>query len=540
MKKNKFYKFNGMAGFLPLLALSGLGFTVNARDKVPEKRPNIVLIMADDMGYSDIGCYGSEIATPNIDRLAAEGLRFRNFYNNAKCCPTRASLLTGLYNHEAGMGNMVSKADAPYQEGPYQGFLNKNSVTLAEVLRSAGYSTYLSGKWHVGERQEHWPMQRGFDKYFGLISGACSYFEISKDLPIRQMAYGNQSWTPPAKGFYMTDALSDSAVAFIESHNQAKKDQPFFLYLAYTAPHWPLHALQEDIKKYEGVYAKGWDSIRIERYRKMVKLGLLSEKQQLTPRTPKIPAWDTAEDKDLWIRRMQVYAAMIDRMDQGIGRVIDTLKKLGKTDNTIIIFLSDNGGANENASNENINLPGVLTGEKGSSDSYKEPWANVSNTPYRYYKNWMHEGGIITPLIVSWPSVVKGRGTFTNQVGHVIDFMPTFLEVAGAKYPDQFNDHPIKPYRGVSLVPAFVGAPVERTEPLFWEHSGGQAMRQGDWKIVRKNNRPWELYNLDKDPTELLNLSEKETERLKKMTARYESWEKEVGVTSAKNKSAEE
>ena len=538
MKEHKYQKISQL-GYLPLIALSACCLHLQARDKVAEKRPNIVLIMADDMGYSDIGCYGSEIATPNIDRLAANGLRFRNFYNNAKCCPTRASLLTGLYNHEAGMGNMVSKEDTPIQEGPYQGFLNKNCVTLAEVLRTAGYSTYLSGKWHVGEREAHWPLQRGFDKYFGLISGACSYFEISKEPPIRKMASGNRSWTPPANGFYMTDAISDSAVAFLESHHQTKKEQPFFLYLAYTAPHWPLHALQEDIRKYRGVYDKGWDSIRAERYRKMVSLGLLNQKQPLSPRTPKIPSWEKADNKELWIRRMQVYAAMIDRMDQGIGRVINALDKLGKAENTLIIFLSDNGGANENASNENITIPGVITGEKGSSDSYKEPWANVSNTPYRYYKNWMHEGGIITPLIVSWPKVVKEHGTFTNQVGHVIDFMPTFLEVSGANYPERFNGNAIKPYRGVSLVPAFGGKKMERTQPLFWEHSGGQAMRLENWKIVRKNNRPWEIYNLETDPTELRNLSEKESARLKKMTDRYEIWEKEVGVKPG-NKSTEE
>ena len=518
-----------------LVALSAL-----AMNLVQAQKPNIIVILADDMGYSDIGCYGSEIATPNIDRLAANGLRFRSFYNNGKCCPTRASLLTGLYNHEVGVGNMVTKADVPYQEGSYQGFLNKQCVTLAEVLRTAGYSTYMSGKWHVGERQEHWPLQRGFDKYFGLISGACSYFEIPKDPPLRTMAYGNKSWTPPAEGFYMTDAISDSAVAFLKSHNRTKRDNPFFMYIAYTAPHWPLHALDEDIKKYDGIYDKGWDSIRNERYRKMVRLGIIGEKLKLSPRTSKIPSWDEAENKKLWIRRMQVYAAMIDRMDQGIGRVISTLEKLKKTENTLIIFLSDNGGANENASSENFNKPGVLTGEKGSSDSYKEPWANVSNTPYRYYKNWMHEGGIITPLIVDWPNVLKGNGTLTNQVGHVIDIMPTLLEVAGAKYPEQFKGNTIKKLRGVSLVPAFRGTAVERTNPLFWEHSGGQAMRQGNWKIVRKNNRPWELYNLETDPTELVNLSEKESVRLKKMTALYEMWEREVGVNALNNKTTEE
>lgn len=522
--------------YLSMMALTGLSGNAFSGEKAPADKPNIVLIMADDMGYSDIGCYGSAIATPNIDNLAQQGLRFRNFYNNAKCCPTRASLLTGLNNHEAGMGNMVTMADTPIQPGPYQGFLNQNSVTIAEVLRTAGYSTYMSGKWHLGERKEHWPLQRGFDKYFGLISGASSYFEIIEEPRKRVMAYNNESWTPPNKGFYMTDAISDTAAAFIQKHSGTKKNDPFFLYVAYTSPHWPLHALDEDIKKYEGKYADGWDSLRNQQYRRMLKLGIIDAKYPLSPRTEGIPAWKDAEDKELWIRRMQVYAAMIDRMDQGIGRVIDALKKANKLDNTLIIFLADNGGCAENASSRNLGAPGIPVGERGSYDSYKEPWANVSNTPYRFYKNWLYEGGIRTPLIVYCPKMVKSAGSITNQMGHVVDFMPTFLEVAGIKYPEQVDNHPIMPMRGASLIPAFKGEEIRRTQPFFWEYVGEKALRKGDWKLVKTKTGNWELYNLKDDPTELTDLSTKRPETLKELVDAYNQWAGQVGVKEVKQK----
>ena len=534
MEKLNLSRNFGIARYLPLVALSGLSLNSQAGDKTKESRPNIVLIMADDMGYSDIGCYGSEIATPNIDRLAANGVRFRNFYNNAKCCPTRASLLTGLDNHEAGIGNMVSNANAKIQPGPYQGFLNQDCVTIAEVLKTAGYSTYMSGKWHVGERKEHWPIQRGFDKYFGLISGASSYFELIQESHIRKMAYGNESWTPPAKGFYMTDAISDSAVAFISEHSSAKKENPFFMYVAYTSPHWPLHALEEDIEKYEGRYNEGWDSLRSERYKKMLQLGIISEKYKLSPRTTGIPSWKEETEKKLWSRRMQVYAAMIDRMDQGVGRVISTLEKLNKLDNTLIIFLADNGGCAEDVSTRNLGIPGVPVGEKGSYDSYREPWANVSNTPYRYYKNWLYEGGIRAPLIIYWPKIVSGKGILTDQVGHVFDIMPTCIEVAGAKYPEKFKDNSIIPIRGTSLIPAFSGADLNRSKPIFWEYNGERAMRQGDWKLVATNGGELELYNLKDDPTEMNNLSSQQPERLRKMAVSYADWAKEVGVKPSK------
>ena len=525
--------------FLPLMALTGYLTEAYAGEKKPSIKPNIVIIMADDMGYSDIGCYGSEISTPNIDRLAANGLRFTNFYNNAKCCPSRASLLTGLYNHEAGMGNMVTNADAPIKPGPYQGFLNENCMTIAEVLRGSGYSTYMSGKWHLGERPEHWPLQRGFDKYFGLISGASSYFEIVKEPRLRKMAYGNEAWIPPATGFYMTDAISDSAVAFLNSHSNEKKENPLFLYVAYTSPHWPLHALEEDIRKYEGKYAIGWDSLRNARFQKMRRLGIISGNHKLSPRTSTIPAWKDAEVKELWIRRMQVYAGMIDRMDQGIGRVVNALKKLKKLDNTLILFLSDNGGCAEIVSSRNLGIPGVPIGEKGSYDSYREPWANASNTPYRYYKNWLYEGGIRTPLIIYWPKVVKGTGVLTDQVGHLTDIMSTCIEAAGAKYPEQFKNTSLKSLRGKSLVPVFKGGTLKRDTPIFWEYSGEQAMRQGNWKLVKRFGGDWELYDLQDDPTELTNLSDSQPDILEKMSLRYQQWAKEVGVRPAKEKSGE-
>ena len=540
MGSNKFqYNLTGVVSILPLVALLGSSGSARATEKIRAVKPNIMIIMADDMGYSDIGCYGSEIATPNIDRLAANGLRFRNFYNNAKCCPSRASLLTGLYNHEAGMGNMVSNDDAPIKPGPYQGFLNENCMTIAEVLRTGGYSTYMSGKWHLGERHEHWPMQRGFDKYFGLISGASSYFEIIKEPRLRKMAGGNESWTPPPKGFYLTDAISDSAVGFINSHAESAKAKPFFLYVAYTSPHWPLHALDEDIKKYEGKYAIGWDSLRSIRYNKMLTLGIITDNYKLSPRTEGIPSWTDAEDKESWIRRMQVYAAMIDRMDQGIGRVISTLERLKVLDNTLIFFLADNGGCAEVAATRNLGGPGIPIGEKGSYDSYREPWANVSNTPYRLYKNYLYEGGIRTPLIIRWPKGVKGNGTLTEQVGHLTDIMPTCIEAAGVKYPENYKNKPLRSLRGNSLIPVFKGNKVERKAPVFWEYAGGKAMRQNEWKMVKKNGGEWELYDLHHDPTELNNLSVSQSGILKKMSVSYQIWENEVGVRTAKEKSGE-
>ena len=366
------------------------------------KKPNIVLIMADDMGFSDIGCYGGEIHTPNLDKLAAGGLRFTQFYNAARCCPTRASLLTGLYPHQAGIGHMVGNSGYP----AYQGYLNERCVTIAEALKPAGYRTFMSGKWHVGEDRPHWPTDRGFDRYFGLISGAANYFDIAQDKAQgvkRQMAIDDQPYTPPEEGFYMTDAFTDHAVEFVEGHGRSK--QPFFLYLPYTSPHWPLHAWPQDIAKYKGKYLQGWDALRQERYERMVKMGIISDKWKLSPRDTTTWPWDDEKNKELLDLKMAVYAAQIERMDYGIGRVLDKIKEIGAEQNTLVLFLADNGGCAEGGpvgvDNRKNGLP---PGAADSFMSYGLSWANASNTPFRRYKHWVHEGGIATPLIAYWPA----------------------------------------------------------------------------------------------------------------------------------------
>ncbi|WPP49208.1 arylsulfatase [Catalinimonas niigatensis] len=498
-------------------------------------KPNIVIIMADDMGYSDIGSYGGEIATPNLDALAENGLRFRQFYNAARCCPTRASLLTGLYPHEAGMGGMVSNVDSQPAPGPYQGFLNNSSVTIAEVLKQADYATYMSGKWHVGEKPEHWPRQRGFDRYFGLISGASSYFEIIKEQPrVRQMVLDDQPWAPPADGFYMTDAFTNYAVSFLDEHFQQKEEQPFLLYLAYTAPHWPLHALPEDIQKYEGKYALGWDSLRDLRYQNMLEMGIIDSTYALAPREEGVAAWENAENKEDWARRMAVYAAMIDRMDQGIGKVVNTLKQNNAWDNTLILFLSDNGGCAEDIAGRGLNDPSAEIGYPGSYVAYQKPWAIASNTPFRRYKQWVNEGGIATPLIAHWPEGIAASG-IAEGYAHVTDIMVTCLEAAKTAYPANYNGKSVKALRGKSLLPVFEGEAGDEERTLYWEHFGHQAVRKGKWKIVA--NAPdyqWQLFDMDQDPTELEDVSSEFQDITRTLAEDYQSWADEVGVKKVK------
>jgi arylsulfatase A-like enzyme len=513
--------FLGIWILMPLmliLLLSGKKKTIEA---VPQK-PNIIFIMADDMGYSDIGCYGSEIQTPNLDLIAANGVKLRSFYNNARCCPTRASLLTGQYPHTVGMGNMVSMPKALIQKGSYQGFLNDEYPTIAESLQQAGYNTYMSGKWHVGERQEHWPLKRGFEHYFGLISGANSFYEIiPQELGKRHVVEDNQDYPIPATGFYMTDAFTDHAIQYLNQQQATKAKNPFFLYLAYTAPHFPLHALEEDIVKYEKLYEQGWDITRKNRYQKMNQLGLVDKRYQLTEKPADIPDWENTTDKKTWVRKMAVYAAMIDRMDQNIGKLIQTLKKNGQYNNTMIVFLSDNGGCAENVSGRNFNDSTKKIGEKGSYVTYDYPWANVSNTPFKKYKRYMHEGGMITPFIIQWPNGIKPSQPYSNQIGHVIDLLPTALELAGVNAKELPGQSLSYLWNGKSVAP--------RT--YCWEHEGNQAIRQGDWKLVKDQEDPsWELYNLKLDPTETKDLASKEIARVKAMQMEYEAWSKKVGV----------
>lgn len=526
-----------MNKYICLSAASALAFTScqQKKEKPDFYRPNIILIMADDMGYSDLGCFGSEIHTPNLDQLAEEGIRITRFYNSSRCCPTRASLLTGLYQHQAGIGNMVSDMGLP----AYQGYLNKECVTMAEVLKTAGYQTYISGKWHVGEKEEHWPGKRGFDRSFGLINGASSYFDLRKYRPSgteKTMALDDVQWYPSDSGFYMTDAFTDYAIEFLQEHHR-NYDNPFFLYLPYTAPHWPLHALPEDIAKYKGKYMIGWDSLRLQRYQRQQELGIVDASMPLSPRDPEVPAWDDIpeEEKDMWDQRMAVYAAMIDRMDQGIGRVLDQVKSMGEYNHTLVIFIADNGGCHERLKKNTggswgyIQFDGV-TGTPNSFDAYERPWANASNTPFRMFKHWVHEGGISSPFIASYPMLIEA-GQLNRTPTHIIDLMATFVDLAQAQYPEEYNGHPIKPMQGVSLVPLFRGEDLERPNPLIWEHEGNRAIQKDNWKLVSKYpDNTWELYNMENDRSELNDLGDSLPARKDELIKLYEEWAQKVDV----------
>jgi arylsulfatase A-like enzyme len=510
-------------------------------------RPNILLILADDLGYSDLGCYGGEVRTPNLDALAKNGLRFTQFYNCARCCPSRACLLTGLYPHQAGVGNMTSDQG----KSGYRGSLQPNTATIAEVLRAAGYRTLMCGKWHLshGPKQPPTPIGRGFDDYYGLLQGFHSFWDPKA--PVRLPA-GRPARTYPPGNFYATDAYTDHALDFLAD---ARKDpkQPFFLYLAYTAAHFPLHALPEDVARYKDTYTKGWDRVRQERYERMKKLGLIDAKWPLSPRSPfekrsdffgtgENPAWDSldADRRADLARRMAIYAGMIDRMDVGIGRVVGDLRKHGQLDNTLILFLSDNGGCAEwdqfgfdgGSGPKNVLHRGAdldRMGQPGTYQSYGSGWANACNTPFRWYKHYGHEGGIATPLIVHWPQGIADRGELRPHVGHLIDVMATLVEVSGATYPAKANGQDIPPMEGKSLVPAFAGKLVERPF-LAWEHERNRAIRAGKWKLAALHGKPWELYDLEADRTEMNDLAAQMPDRVKELAALWEQWAKRTNV----------
>lgn len=497
------------------------------------KSPNILLIMADDMGFSDLGCYGSEIRTPNIDALARNGARFTQFYNTARCCPTRASLMTGLYPHQAGVGHMV---DNPKALPGYTGDLNRECVTIAEVLKQAGYQTLMTGKWHVTpitESKHNWPLQRGFDRYYGIIHGAADYFN-----PVT-LVRDNEFVKPDRPDYYFTDAIADHAVQYIEA--AAGKPDPFFAYVAFTSPHWPLHAPEADIARYKGRYEKGWDNLREERHKRMIELGIVDRRWPMTPRDKDAPAWETVTDKEWQQRRMEVYAAQIDRMDQGVGRIVEALRKTGALENTLILFLADNGGCAEELGPQTKglhvpaktrggagvrvgNVSGVMPGDDTTYQSYGLAWANSSNTPFRLYKHWVHEGGISSPLIAHWPQQIRKAGAVVREPGHLIDIMATCVDVAGAKYPANYKGHTIQPMEGASLKAAFTGARIQRKDALYWEHEGNRAVRQGRWKLVARHPGEWELFDIEADRTEVNNLAAKEPKRLREMSALYDRW----------------
>jgi arylsulfatase len=503
-------------------------------------RPNIVLIMVDDMGFSDIGCYGGEINTPNIDRLAGNGVRFSRFYNSSRCCPTRASLMTGLHSHLTGIGHMTNRPnnnshDKGEEFPNYRGFLNRKCVTIAEALKPAGYATLMAGKWHLGQnKQERWPLQRGFERFYGCIAGATRFFYPVDD---RDMTFGNETDTEKKsttdRPFYTTDAFTDYAIRFIQEEKQGK-DRPFFLYLAFTAPHWPHQAHEEDIAKYAGKYMMGWDALRQQRYRRQIELGLIKPAWRLSPRDARVPEWDTldADQKKVMDMRMAVYAAMIDRVDWNIGKLMGALKKAGKASNTLTMFLTDNGACAEGPPLGRGEIMEPTRRNELFNNNYGAAWANVSSTPFRLYKHYTHEGGAATPFFMHWPARVKPQKDWYESPAQAIDVMPTVLELAGAKYPQDHGGNKTHPLRGLSLVPALDGKPVTRPAPMFSEHEGNAFMMDRDWKLVGKGvavpgeprKELWELYDLSKDRTELNNLVAQQPERAAKMMAAWRKW----------------
>ena len=535
--RHTFLKRAGLGAAALVFPMAGksaaLGF--QSPDKPVPPRPNIIVILADDMGFSDLGCYGGEISTPNLDALAADGLRFTQFYNTSRCCPSRAAILTGLYSHEAGMGAMTSARKENGRVLPgYLGHLNDNCVTIAEVLRSAGYFTAMSGKWHVGQQGTGGvvPWKRGFDRSLNSEAGGFYYSDEKANLYLNGVLMANDDPALP-KDWYTTDLWTDYGVKFIDEARAAKK--PFFLYLAYNAPHFPLQAPAEDIAKFRGKYMAGWDKLREARYRKQLQLGLVDKSWPLSPRPPQVAAWDslTADEKDRFDHIMAIYAACVYHMDKEIGVLTAGLAERGMLDSTLILFMSDNGGNFEGGPDGIMKGPGD-PGAANSTVWCGQSWAALENTPFRRYKHFEHEGGISTPLIVHWPDGVKAKNEFRTQPGHLIDIMATCADVAGAQYPAEFNGHPIHPMDGRSLVPAFSNKPVQRNAPLFWEHEGNAAVRQGDWKLVRFQwNGVWELYNIKSDRTEQNNLAAAQPERVETMAKLWHDWAEHANVLPA-------
>ncbi len=503
-----------------------------------DARPNIVLIMLDDMGFSDIGCYGSEIRTPNLDSLAERGTRYTNFTNCARCCPTRASALTGLYPHQVGVGfmtygNRYNQAIYESVGAPqYQGHLNRHCVTIAEALGSSGYQTFMSGKWHVGTREGERPTDRGFDRFYGILGGACNYWRPDPE----NLRYGEEPVENLPDDFYSTDYFTRYAVRFIR---QADASRPLFLYVAYNAPHWPLHAWPEDIARYSGSYMMGWDELRRRRLARQKEMGLFGPRVRLTPRDEESYPWEEEFDKEGMDLRMATYAAMIDRVDQGVGRILEALQATGREQNTLVMFLSDNGGCAEPIGKNSPQAPGPADSFLG----YLLPWANASNTPFRLFKHWVHEGGIATPFIVCWPAQVPAGVINSEQIGHVKDLMPTCLEAAGADYPSAFRGHKILPCEGRSLLHSLLDPDSVANHTIYWEHEGNRAVRDGRWKLVsyynevheqkpgtgRRTGR-WQLYDLAEDRTELNDLVNVYPGEARLLERKYEEWARRTGV----------
>ncbi|TKG94059.1 arylsulfatase [Puteibacter caeruleilacunae] len=545
------------ARFTPVYSILLGAITLGSCTK-EEKAPNILLVVTDDLGYSDLGYFGSQIETPNIDQLANNGIVFSQFYNGARCCPSRASLLTGLYAHQAGIGHMTEDRGTP----AYAGDLSSNAVTIAEVLNQNGYFTAMAGKWHVTcntseeGSNKNWPLQRGFDRFYGTLPGHGSFYDpaglFDGNTPIK--AEGD---------FYYTEKITDKTKEFIR---EAKShDKPFFMYVAHPAPHYPLHARKKVIEKYRGKFSMGWDQLREQRYNNLVQKGLIDAKWKLPERDEQSIPWEEEEEKSFQENRMEVFAAMIDHVDQSIGDIIQTLKETGEYENTVIFFLSDNGGSAEGHRDGTIerwgtpwkskvipertrngekviagDFPNLPLGGPATYGSYGVRWANVSNAPFRLHKSWLHEGGISTPFIMHWPKGLKQTG-ITHQVAHIIDIMPTVISLTGATYPKTYKNHNIPSPEGHNLLGFLINS-ITLSRTLCWEHEGNRAIRDGKWKLVSEYpgtwstvrkyeyEGEWELYDMEKDRTELINLAEQYPEKVKELNEKWQNWAQRVGV----------
>jgi arylsulfatase len=508
------------------------------------RRPNIVLIMTDDMGWSDVGCYGGEIPTPNIDALARDGVRMTNFYNTARCSPSRASLLTGLHPHQTGIGELTT-ADGP---GGYPGSLNQRCATLAETLKAVGYRTHMTGKWHLcsdaDTPNESWPTRRGFDRYWGTIAGAGSYFapttlhDGETPVPIEDL--------PP--DFYYTDAIGEHAAAAIA--DDAAGGQPFFGYVAFTAAHWPLHARDTDIARMRGRYDEGWDVLRARRHDRQIATGMCQPDATVHDRDPDVRSWEDTDQKTWEAARMEVYAAQVHAMDRAVGTILTALTTAGVRDDTIVVYLHDNGGCAEEMPFEQAaaeafrqrryivppsapdgtkikmgNDPSIHPGTADTYTSYGQAWANVSNTPFRLYKRWVHEGGTATPLIASWPAGELRRDAVLPGPHQLTDIVPTLMDAVAAPAPDAG----LPPLAGVSMLAHWRGGPAT-AHPLFWEHIGNAAMRDGNWKLVREYEQDWELYDLSTDRSEQHDVAGRHPDRVAAMTTAWQQWADRVGV----------
>ena len=533
---------------LLLHQLMGVIYLMNHFPQHASRKPNVVLILVDDMGFADLGITGSEINTPNIDILAQNGSLLTSMYNCARCCPTRASLLTGLYPHNAGIGHMGANLGTP----AYQGFLRNDSATIAEVLRLDGYRTLMSGKWHVagdfearnvdnwrvGDVEHPTPRQRGFDRFYGIIDGATHFFS-----PHYMLENDSRVEVSPID-FYFTDAITDKAISMVEE--SVEDEKPFFLYLAHAAPHWPLHAHEEDIARYDGTYLRGWDAIRQARHEEMNNHNLFQSNWDISPRDTDVAEWNDVREKDWEASKMATYAAMVDRMDQSIGKLVSALKRLDQFDDTLIMFLSDNGGCAEFMAEDGWaqfypditndgrkivmgNRADVRPGNALTFQSYDEPWANVSNAPFRLYKHYVHEGGISTPFIAHWPNRMTGS-TKSHDACHVVDILPTILKATGSTYPTELGGHEIQAVQGESLLGLLCGDDWHREQPIFWEHEGNCAIRQGQFKLVKEFNKDWELYDMEVDRTELNNIVGMNKPLEHDLIQQYQAWAQKTGV----------